>query len=141
MLAGLKQLSLISKILFIISLIILFVWVIPTMVNYFKNVQTQEQQINALQKNASKYGISGNAKKFNKENFVQDALKNVSKASVESLDDKSYAIKLEVEKDKITHFNKFLETLSLRYLVKVITPITFKEKEKFIEIKMTIQEL
>ena len=141
MLAGLKQLSLVSKILFIISLIILFVWVIPTMVNYFKNVQTQEQQIDALQKNASKYGITGNAKKFNKDGFVQDALKNVSKASVESLDNKSYAVKLEVDKDKINHFNKLLETLSLRYLVKVVSPITFKEKEKFIEIKMTIQEL
>ena len=130
-----------TKILFVISLIILMAWVIPTMVNYFKDIQKQEQQINALQKNASKYGLSGSAKKFNKESFIQDALKYVSKASVEFLDDKSYAVKLEVEKDKINHFNKFLETLSLRYLVKVITPITFKEKEKFIEIKMTIQEL
>jgi len=142
MLAGLKQLPLVSKIIFIISLIILFVWVIPTMVNYFKNVQAQEQQVSELQKNSSKYGISaGDTKKFNEESFIQDALKSVSKASVEALDDKSHALRLEVEKDKIGNFNKFLETLSLRYLVKITSPITFKEKDKYIEVKMTIQEI
>jgi hypothetical protein len=142
MLTGLKQLPLISKVIFIISLIILFVWVIPTMVNYFKNVQAQEQQVTELQKNSSKYGITtGDTKKFNEESFIQDALDNVSKASVVSLDDKSHALRLEIEKAKIGDFNKFLETLSLRYLVKVTSPITFKEKDKFIEVKMTIQEI
>jgi len=141
MLAGLKQLPFVSKIIFVISLIILFVWVIPSMVNYFKIVQTQEQQVTELQKNASKYGISKNAKKFNKESFIEDALNNVSKASVEPLSDKSYALIIEVDKGKMDEFNTFLETLSLRYLVKITSPITFKEKENFIEIKMTIQEL
>jgi archaellum component FlaF (FlaF/FlaG flagellin family) len=142
MLKGLKQLPLVSKIIFIISLIILFVWVIPTMVNYFKNVQVEEQQVSELQKNSSKYGISiDDTKKFDKESFIQDTLNNVSKASVESLDDKSHAIILEVDKDKIGNFNKYLETLSLRYLVKITSPITFKEKDKFIEVKMSIQEI
>ena len=141
MLAGLKQLSLFSKIVFIVSLVILFVWVIPTMVNYLKNVQIQEQQLSDLQKNSFKYGITEDAKQFNEKSFLQDALKHVSKASVSSLGDKSYNLRIEVDKDKIKNFNMFLETLSLRYLVKVISPITFEEEEKFIEIKMTIQEL
>ena len=142
MLVGLKQLPLVSKIIFVLSLVILFVWVIPTMVNYFKDVKVQEKQIADLQKNSSKYGISiEDTKKFTKESFIQDALTNVSKASVESIDDKSYAIRLEVDKDKIDNFNKFLETLSLRYLVKITSPITFKEKDKLIEVKMTIQEI
>jgi hypothetical protein len=142
MLTGLKQLPFVSKVIFIISLIILFVWVIPTMVNYFKSVQAQEQQVAELQKNSSKYGIAaGDTKKFNEESFIQDALDNVSKASVVSLDDKSYALRLEVEKAKIGDFNTFLETISLRYLVKITSPITFKEKDKFIEVKMTIQEI
>ncbi len=141
MLAGLKQLPFVSKIIFVISLIILFVWVIPSMVNYFKIVQTQEQQVAELQKNASKYGISGDAKKFNKESFIKDALNNVSKASVEPLNDKSYALSIEVDKGKMDDFNIFLETISLRYLVKITSPITFKEKENFTEVKMTIQEL
>jgi hypothetical protein len=142
MLAGLKQLPLVSKIIFIISLVILFAWVIPTMVNYFKNVQDQEQQVLELQKNFSKYGIkSEDTKVFNKENFIQDALDYVSKASVDSLDDKSYSLKLEVDKGKIGDFNKFLETLSLRYLIKVTSPLKFEEKDKYIEVKTTIQEL
>jgi hypothetical protein len=142
MLAGLKQLPLVSKILFVISLIILFVWVIPTMVNYFKNVQAQEQQVTSLQKNFSKYGIATkDTKKFNKESFIQDALNYVSKASVESLDDKSYTVKLEVDKGKISDFNKFLETLSLHYLIKITSPIKFDEKDKYLEVKTTIQEI
>ena len=141
MLAGLKQLPLVSKILFALSLVILLAWVIPTMVNYLKNVKAQEEQIIQLKKSSSKYGITENAKNFNKDSFIEDALKNVSKASVKFLDDKSYAIQLEVEKDKINNFNTFLETLSLRYLVKIVSPITFKEQDKLIEIKMTIQEL
>jgi len=141
MLAGLKQLPLVSKILFALSLVILLAWVIPTMVNYLKNVKAQEEQIIQLTKSSSKYGITENAKNFNKDSFIEDALKNVSKASVKFLDDKSYAIELEVEKDKINNFNTFLETLSLRYLVKIVSPITFKEQDKLIEIKMTIQEL
>jgi len=141
MLAGLKQLPLVSKILFILSLVILLAWVIPTMVNYLKNVKAQEEQISQLTKSSLKYAITVDAKNFNEESFTQDALKYVSKASVKSLDDKSYAIQLEVDKDKINDFNTFLETLSLRYLVKIISPITFKEQEKLIEIKMTIQEL
>jgi len=141
MLAGLKQLPLVSKILFILSLVILLAWVIPIMVNYLKNVKAQEEQISQLTKSSLKYAITVDAKNFNEESFTQDALKYVSKASVKSLDDKSYAIQLEVDKDKINDFNTFLETLSLRYLVKIISPITFKEQEKLIEIKMTIQEL
>jgi len=141
MLAGLKQLPLVSKILFALSLVILLAWVIPTMVNYLKNVKAQEEQIIQLTKSALKYGITENAKNFNKDSFIEDALKNVSEASVKFLDDKSYAIELEVEKDKINNFNTFLETLSLRYLVKIVSPITFKEQDKLIEIKMTIQEL
>ena len=141
MLTGLKQLSLVSKILFIISLIILFVWVIPTMVNYFKTIQAQERQVTELQKSFSKYGIIEDAKKFNKESFVQDALKYVSKASIELLEENSYVIKLEVEKDKIANFSTFLETVSLRYLIEITSPVTFKEKEKLIEVKMSIREL
>ena len=141
MLAGLKQLPLVSKILFALSLVILLAWVIPTMVNYLKNVKAQEEQIIQLTKSSSKYGITENAKNFNRDSFIEDALKNVSEASVKFLGDKSYAIELEVERDKINNFNTFLETLSLRYLVKIVSPITFKEKDKLIEIKMTIQEL
>jgi len=141
MLAGLKQLPLVSKILFALSLVILLAWVIPTMVNYLKNVKAQEEQIIQLTKSSSKYGITENAKNFNRDSFIEDALKNVSEASVKFLGDKSYAIELEVERDKINNFNTFLETLSLRYLVKIVSPITFKEQDKLIEIKMTIQEL
>jgi archaellum component FlaF (FlaF/FlaG flagellin family) len=142
MLAGLKQLPLVSKIIFIISLVVLFAWVIPTMVYYFKSVQAQNQQVAELQGKFSKYGLSlKHTKKFSKESFIADALKSFSNATVEPLSDGEYILKLEMDKDKISDFNTFLETLSLRYLVKVVGPITFKEKDKHIEVEMTIQEI
>ena len=141
MLERLKRLPFVSKIIFVISLIVLFIWVIPSMVNYFKMVQTQELEVTKLQKSASKYGIKGDAKKFNKKSFIEDALNSVSKASVESLDNKSYALSMEVDKGKIGNFNRFLERLSLRYLVRITSPITFKAHKKTVSIKMTIQEL
>ena len=141
MLSGLKQLPLISKIIFIVSLLILFVWVIPTMVNYLKNVQTQEKQLSELHENSLKYGISKDAKSFNKESFLGDTLKDFSNVSVVAAENKSYNIRLEVEKDKMNNFHTFLKTLSLRYLVKVTSPITFQEKDKLIEVNMVIQEL
>jgi hypothetical protein len=142
MLSGFKQLPLVSKIIFSISLIILFAWVIPTMVNYFKNVQLQEAKIVELEKVASKYNVSiKDTKRFNKESLIQYALNNVSNASIQALDNKSYLLKLELDKDKLENFNRFLETLSLHYFLKVNTPLTFKEKDKQIEVTMTIQEI
>ncbi len=141
MLKGLKELPLISKILFGISLVILFVWVIPSMVNYFKNVQKQELKVSELQKSASKYGIAGSAKPFDKEHFIQEMLKSVSKTTVEFTGDKSYDVNIEIEKDKIDNFNALLETLSLQYLVEITSPLEFEEKDKLIEVKMSIREL
>ena len=141
MLRGLRELPLISKILFIISLLVLFLWVIPSMYNYFKNVQAEESKISTLQKTASKYGIAGNAKKFDKESFIQSAEESFSKAVVEFTGDKAYDVTIEVSKDEIDTFTTFLETLSLRYLVEIAGPLKLEEKDKIIEIKMSLREL
>jgi len=141
MLKGLKELPLISKILFVISLAILFAWVIPSMVNYFTNVQAEELKHSELQRSASKYGIVGSAKPFNKERFIQETMQRVSKTTVEPIGDKSYEVTILLEKNKIDNFNTFLETLSLKYLVEIISPLKFEEKDKLIEVKMSIREL
>ena len=141
MLSGLKQLPLISKILFIISLLVLFIWVIPSMFNYFKNMQEQEKKVSELKKVSVKYGVAGKAKKFNKDSFIGEAKKEFSTVTVNNSGDKAYDIIFEVPKDKLDSFTTFLETLSLRYRVEVTSSLQFEEKDKLIEIKMSIREL
>jgi archaellum component FlaF (FlaF/FlaG flagellin family) len=141
MLSGLKQLPLMSKILFAISLLVLFTWVIPSMFNYFKNVQEQEKRVSELQKVSSKYGIVGKAKAFNKERFIEETKNEISSVTVEAAGEKSYDVVLQVSKEKLDSFTTFLETLSLRYRVEVVSPLSFEEKDKLIEITLSIREL
>ncbi|MBU1668821.1 hypothetical protein KKC13_10425 [bacterium] len=141
MLAGLKKLSLMSKILFLLSLVVLFIWVIPKMVNYYENVHKYEAKVKELQQIGSQYGIAGEAQPFTIELFKKDTASLSSKVIVESPEDKVYNLTMHIDKDKISNFNSFLETLSLRYLVKIDGALQFEEKDKVLEVKMTFREL
>jgi len=139
MLSGLKNLSLLSKIVFLLSLVLLFIWVIPNMVNYYKNVQKYELKVKALKEISLKSNIEGEAKTFNSQEFKHDVEERFSKVEIHSDKDKIYQVTIEMNKDKIDEFNDFLETLSLRYLVKVNGALEFSEQDKNLEVKMTLQ--
>jgi len=139
MLSGLKNLSLLSKIVFLLSLVLLFIWVIPNMVNYYKNVQKYELKVKELKKLSMKSDINGEAKIFNSQEFKHDLEERFSKVEIASDKDKIYQVTIEMSKDKIDEFNDFLETLSLRYLVKVNGALEFSEQDKNLEVKMTLQ--
>jgi len=141
MLAGLKKLSLMSKIVFLLSLIVLFTWVIPKMINYYENVHHYDSKVKALQKIASKYGIAGEAQPFTMELFKKDTASFSSKVTVVSPTEKVYNLTIFIDKDKISDFNSFLETISLRYLVKIDGALQFEEKDKALEVKMTLRTL
>ena len=141
MLLGLKNLSLFNKIIFALSLLLLFIWVIPSMVNYYKNMQAYEVKAKELKSMALKYDVEGEAQPFDIETFTTEAEDLFSEALVASESDKLYGVVINMDKEQIEDFNDFLETLSLRYLVKVNGPIEFKEKDKLLEVKMTLQSL
>ena len=141
MLEGLKGLSLMSKIIFLLSLILLFIWVIPNMVNYYKNVQRYEVNANELKNIAMKSNIEGGAKKFNSENFKNDLEELFLEVEISSDVEKIYEVIIQMDKDKIDDFNDFLGTLSLRYLVKVNGALEFSEQDKNLEVKMILQSL
>lgn len=141
MLKGLKKLSLMSKVLFLLSLVVLFIWVIPKMVNYYENVHKYEAKVKALHQISSQYGIAGEAQPFTIELFKKDTASLASKVMVESPEDKVYNLTMYIDKDKISNFNSFLETLSLRYLIKIDGALQFEEKDKALEVKMTFREL
>jgi len=141
MLSGLKNLSLLSKIIFLLSLILLFIWVIPNMVSYYQNVQKYEVKAKELKNIAMKANIEGEAKRFNPEDFQYDLEEFFSRVEVTSETENIHQVTIEIGKDKIDEFNDFLETLSLRYLVKVNGALEFREQDKNLEVKMTLQSL
>ena len=141
MLSGLKNLSLLSKIMFLLSLILLFIWVIPNMVSYYQNVQKYEVKAKELKNIAMKANIEGEAKRFNPEDFQYDLEEFFSRVEVTSETENIHQVTIEIGKDKIDEFNDFLETLSLRYLVKVNGALEFREQDKNLEVKMTLQSL
>lgn len=141
MFAGLKNLSLMSKVLFLFSLVVLFVWVIPSMINYYENVQKYELKVKELQQISSKYGIEEEAQPFTVEGFKKDTTSLSSTVDIVSPEAKVYNLTMQIDKDKIANFNSFLETLSLRYLVQIDGVLQFEEKDKVLEVKMTFREL
>lgn len=141
MFAGLKKISLLSKILFVLSLVVLFIWVIPKMVNYYENVHQYEIKVKELEKISAQHDVTEEAKPFNLELFKQETAILSSNVLVESPEEKVYNLTIYLDKDKISNFNNFLKTLSLRYLVKIDGALRFEEKEKVLEVKMTFKEI
>jgi len=141
MISRFKNLSLLSKSIFFLSLLLLIIWVIPTMVNYYSNVQKYDEKVQKLQVIASENGVEGEVQVFNKETFKEDTEHLFSKVSIKSTGESLHTIVMEMEKDKVTEFNRFLETLSLRYLVKVEGALAFEEKDKILQVKMKVREL
>lgn len=141
MFEGLKKMSLTTKILFILALLILFVWVIPNMVSYYENMHKYEAKVKALDSIGAHYGVKGEVQPFSVELFKKDTASISSNVMVNSPEANVYNLTMYIDKDKIKNFNRFLETLSLRYLIRIDGALEFEEKEKAIEVKMTFKEL
>jgi len=141
MLSGLKNMSLFSKAIFLLSLVLLFVWVIPNMVSYYKNVQKYEVKAKELKNMAMESNIDGEVKVFNLQEFQNDLEKLFLKVEISSNTEKIYDVTIEMDKEKVDDFNDYLETLSLRYLVKINGALEFSEQDKNLVVKMTLQSL
>jgi len=141
MLLKIKNLSMLNKVLFFISLLLLFVWVIPTMVSYYKDVQQYDIKNKELQSISMKNDISGEAKAFNSQDFKTEMEELFSSVNISSMKDNKYEVNIAMDRDNIEKFNKFLETLSLRYLVKVVGPLNFEERNKRLEVDFTVETL
>ena len=136
------SLSLITKVLLSLSLLVLFVWVIPTVIGYYKNIDKLESRNNELQKISTTHNINSKVKRFNEEEFKKETASFFENVLVESDDNNGYRLTLHVAKNKMKAFNSFLETLSLRYLVKVKNnEIQLLEKDQIIEVKLNLKNL
>jgi len=137
-----KNLSLVTKLVFLLSLLVLFAWVIPTMVSYYTGVKSYENKAKVLKVNRNALGLNEESKSFDPYAFKTVLLNKFDRVEVEPISDKSYKIIVQFKTKDIEEFNVLIEELSLRYWVKIISPLRFEEKEKNdIEASVTIEKI
>lgn len=141
MLTKFKNLSLMTKLLYLFTLIVLAVWVIPQMTTYYSNVEKYKKNIQELENISTTHGLNLNTKKFSKELFKQDNQVLFSKVNVENIDDKTYIVNIAIKKENLKNFHTFIETISLKYYVKIEDALEFKTQDEVINVTMILKEL
>jgi len=134
--------SFVSKLLWIGTAIILFVWTVPSFMNYRKNMQEYKSKVVEIEESYLKYKIMDNAKEFNVEEFKKEAEVAFLDITVTPLEEGEYRVLLQLEKDKTEEIYPFIERVSLHYLVKIKnSELRFKEKNQTVEVQFTLEEL
>lgn len=128
-----------SKIWFLVALVALFAWVIPTMVAFYKNQKVYNTKIKELQMLDKREGIHSNAKAFNVGVFKKDVESYFSSVEVNAIANNSYEVDIIVEKSKIDIFNAFIKKISLDYAIVVEDNLLFKEVNNEMNIKMILK--
>ena len=139
---SLQPRGLIPKLLFIASLVLLFIWVVPKMLNHYQNIKNYDNKKNELEETYRKYNIVDKAQKFNLEAFKKETESIFSDVRVEPKEENQYTVTLQVDKNKIEKINSFIESLSLHFLVKIKNnELKFEEKKQAIEVQFILEEL
>ena len=137
-----KSSGLIPKLVFIGSLVLLFVWVIPKILNHYQNIKRYETKKSELEETYRKYNIVDKAQEFNLEAFKEETESLFSDVVVEPKEGNEYSVTLQVDKNKIEIMNRFIESLSLHYLVKIKeSALKFEDKNQVIEVQFILEEL
>jgi hypothetical protein len=139
-----KSGGLLTKLILILSLVTLIAWAIPTMLNYYKSVESYGTKKNELQEARIKYNIIQDAQTMKIDDFKKevDALFSDVTIKPQPNPQGGYGVTIQIDKDKIEAFNHFIETLSLRYLVRIKdNELHFEEKDKLIEVKFILENL
>jgi len=136
-----RNTSIITKILYILALILLFVWAVPAVIDYYSSVSKYEKSAKEIKSVSSKYALNTNAKPFSIEAFKESTKVLFSKVNINSADNNRYNVSIEMNREDIKSFHTFIETLSLRYLVQIEGALEFNANDDDIEVKMTLVEL
>jgi len=137
----LKSIAPMTKLWFVISLLVLLVWVIPTMVSYYKNQKNYYQKVELLNSLDHRAGAQLEAKPFHSEVFRQDAENYFDKVEVTSIENDAYEVLIELDKSKMNTFHTFLKDVSLNYAISVRDEISYEEKNDKMIIKMIVKPL
>ncbi len=135
----LKTISPMTKILFVVSLLVLLLWVIPTMVSFYKKEKTYNSKVQKLTVLDKREGTRVEAKAFHVGMFKKDAERYFSSVEVNSIDNNAYAVEIVMEKSQISTFNAFLKKISLEYLIGIEDNLIFKDVNDSMSVKMVLE--
>ena len=139
MLESLKNQSIVTKTLYLLALLLFILWVIPSMVSYYSDMEQYKSSQQEIVKLASKYGVDSQTQPFSQEQFYKDTDKIFEKVTVKKLDEKRYSI--EMKREDLNSFYNFINTLSLRYYVQIDGELKFKAKDDIVNVSFIISKL
>jgi len=139
MIKTLKKLPLVTKLIYLLTLVLFISWVIPTIFSYMSDLNEYKERTQTFNNISSRYAITTESKIFSEVNFKADTKALFSQVSVKELGEKNYKINIKMKQENLKSFKSFLETLSLRYYVKVTQPLEFNVKDEMINLTMTVQ--
>ncbi len=137
----LKSISPMTAIWFVVSLLVLLLWVIPTMVSYYKNQKIYNQKVEILNTLDHREGAQLEAKPFHSEVFRLDAEKYFDKVEVTSVANDKYEVLIHLNKVKLDAFYDFLKNLSLNYAVSIDDNLIYEDNNDSMHVKMVINPL
>jgi hypothetical protein len=135
---GLKSVSPMSKFIFIISLLLLVLWVIPTAVSFYKNEKLYSQKVKELEKLDHRENAIA-TKVFHAEVFKIDAETYFDKVNVKSIPNDKYKVEITFKKDALSKFYDFLKDLSLNYKVSLDDKLKFEDINKSLKVTMVLK--
>ncbi len=141
MLENLKNQSMVTKILYLLALLLFILWVIPSIVSYYSDMEHYKESQQEIAKLASKYGVDGKTQPFSKELFQKSTEKIFKRVTVKELNDKRYSIEIKMKREDLKDFHKFIDTLSLRYYVQIDGELKFNAKDDIVDASFIVSKL
>ena len=141
MLENLKNQSMVTKVLYLLALLLFILWVIPSMVSYYSDMEHYKGSQREISKLASKYGVNSNTQLFTKKLFEKNTEKIFENVTVTKLDEKRYIIQIEMKREDLKNFHNFIDTLSLRYYIQIDGELKFEAKDDVVDASFTVSKL
>ncbi len=139
---SLKATSLITKFILLLSVVALFIWTIPNIVNYYTNLKSYRVKEKKLDYMYDKNHIISKAEEFTLDSFKKSANAIFSDVSIKQKKEQEYEVSIEVVKDKLDSIYTFIKTISLNYLVTIKdNELKFEDKKQFIEVTFIVEKL
>jgi Na+-transporting methylmalonyl-CoA/oxaloacetate decarboxylase gamma subunit len=139
MINRLKTLSPMTKVWFVLSLLVLILWVIPNMVSFYKNESLYKQKATELNELDKRENSQLDAKSFHSEVFKTDAEEQFEKVEVVSISDNRYRVTILLLKESLSKFHNFLKNISLNYQISVEDTVIYEEVDKHMRVIIVVK--
>ncbi len=137
-----KSISPMTKLWFLISLLVLGLWVVPTMVSFYKNQKIYNTKTALLNSLDHREGAQLEAKPFHSEVFRQDAEEYFDKVEVSSVENDDYEVIVHVKQQDLNTFHTFIKNLSMDYAIKIENEeLIYRDINGTMSVKMIVKPL